>query len=171
MKKNICVAIAIFAVMFTMTSIARAESEDYPNVVVKVLFTPLVTATKIVVGVVQLPANAFCCGFFQGLDKVASRPEYIVEQVGLGLVNLVTPWNTRDYTRNFNEDAKLALFAESVPLWNYGKWGALTGGPILAYGGGPFIAGISWPADLAAATGIGLVSGAAFGAGTNYFRY
>lgn len=173
-NKALCVMVAVFVVLtfsIANVNVARAASDDYPNVVVKILFTPLVTATKIVVGVVQLPANMFCCSFFGGLDKVASRPEYVVEQVGLGLLNLVTPWNTRDYTNNFGEDAQLAVFAESIPLWNYGKWGVATGGLIYGLGGGPFLAGVSHAGNWAAATGIGAVSGATFGAGTSYFRY
>lgn len=166
MKRFIGVIIVVMAIVAVsnFAIVGTVQAVEYPNPVVKIIFTPLVTVAETLVGIVYWPAQAFCCGFFKGTDKIASRPEYVVEQIGLGLLNLATPWNNKNYTHDLKEDATLALIAEKYPIYNYGKWGAAAGGLTLALGGGPFIAGLSEVADLAAATAIGAASGAAVGA-------
>ncbi|MFA6048195.1 MAG: hypothetical protein WCV59_04805 [Parcubacteria group bacterium] len=171
--KKFCIATLVG--FFVITAIfvpapAKANGPDYPAGWIKPLASPVVFVARSVAGLFSRPGAAFCNanGSFlykvrKGTDAFMSYPEFVVvDQFATGLVpTFFTPWNTRDYSPDFCEHGMIATYAEKVPVWNYGKWGAATGG-LLAAAYGPF-AGTTMIETYAASTAAGAVGGAIVG--------
>lgn len=174
-KACVGMLVAVF-VMCSMVCVpsARAELPDFPNPVIKVMFTPLIYISELPKGLVQI-AQGWCCTkgslFKRGVaaaNNAASRPEYALEQTGRGILNLVTVWNSKNYLLDGAvEDAPLADAAEKYPFWNYGKWGAALGFG-MGWAWGPMVGEWTVAENLAIATGVGFVGGAVLGEGVNY---